>query len=110
MSIAYAGKTVIGVSQKINWKNGYATVYLHQTIGRTMEEFAIIYCTRECHKEVHGISVIIHYPKDKEAQQELAKKVADVHAQTVIERLKAMSYPVDQKARLIDTVKSYITQ
>lgn len=63
---------------------------------------------RECHKEVHGISIIVHYPKDKQAQQELAKKVADVHAQTVIEQIKSMAYPLAQKARLIDAVKSYI--
>jgi len=57
---------------------------------------------------VHDISVIIHYPEDKKAQQDLARKVADVHAQTVIEKIRSMSYPTEQKIKLIDAIKSYI--
>ena len=53
-------------------------------------------------------SVIIHYPKGKEAEKELTKRVADVHAQTVIEMVKSMSLPVEQKVRLINAIKSYI--
>ena len=53
-------------------------------------------------------SVIIHYPEGEEAQKELAKKVADVHAQTVIEMIRAMSLPVEEKVRLIHAVKDYI--
>ena len=53
-------------------------------------------------------SVIIHYPEGEEARKELAKKVADVHAQTVVEMVKAMSVPVEQKVRLIDAIKDYI--
>ena len=45
-------------------------------------------------------SIIIHYPEGQEAQKELAKKVADVHAQTVVEMVKAMPSPVEQKIRL----------
>lgn len=38
-------------------------------------------------------------------QQELAKKVAAVHAQTVIEKIKSMPCPIEQKAALIDAIK-----
>lgn len=54
--------------------------------------------------------VIVHYPKGKEAQQELAKRVADVHAQTVIEMVRSMTFPAEQKVQLIHAVKSYIPQ
>lgn len=53
-------------------------------------------------------SVVVHYPKGKQAQQELGKKVADVHAQTVIELVKSMSVPSDQKIQLINKIKNYI--
>lgn len=57
-----------------------------------------------------AFSVIVHYPKGREAQQELAKRVADVHAQTVIEMVKSMTFPTEQKVQLIHAVKSYIPQ
>ena len=53
-------------------------------------------------------SVIIHYPKGKEAEKKKKKKVADVHAQTVIEMIRAMSLPAEEKVRLIHAVKNYI--
>ena len=55
-----------------------------------------------------SVSIIIHCPKDERARQELAQKVADVHVQTVIERVKSMSCPTEQKVQLIDAVKAYI--
>lgn len=47
----------------------------------------------------------MHFPKNIEMQRELSKRVAVVHAQTVIEKIKSMSCPVEQKAKLIDTIK-----
>mgnify|MGYP000553223450 CR=1 FL=1 len=38
-------------------------------------------------------------------QEELSKKVAAVHAQTVMEQIKAMPCPVEQKAELIEAIK-----
>lgn len=55
-------------------------------------------------------SVIIHYPEGEKGKKELAKKIADVHAQTVVEMIKAMSLPVEQKVRLISAIKNYIPQ
>ena len=37
-------------------------------------------------------------------QRELAKRVAVVHAQTVMEKLAALSCPVEQKVQLIDAI------
>ena len=50
------------------------------------------------------MGVIMHYPTTPEKQEELSKKVAAVHAQTVMEQIKAMPCPV-QKAELIEAIK-----
>ena len=42
---------------------------------------------------------------NSEKQEELSKKVAAVHAQTVMEQIKAMPCPVEQKAELIEAIK-----
>lgn len=47
----------------------------------------------------------MYYPKTTEMQRELAKKVAAVHSQTVIEKIKSLNCPVEQKATLIDTIR-----
>ena len=47
----------------------------------------------------------MHYPTTPEKQAELSKKVAAVHAQTVMEQIKAMPCPVEQKAELIEAIK-----
>ena len=39
----------------------------------------------------------MHYPTTPEKQEELSKKVAAVHAQTVMEQIKALPCPVEQK-------------
>lgn len=51
------------------------------------------------------MGVIMYYPTTPEKQAELSKKVATVHAQTVMEQIKAMPCPVEQKAELIETIK-----
>lgn len=47
----------------------------------------------------------MHYPQTTEMQRELSKKVAAVHAQTVIEKIKSLTCPVEQKAALIDAIR-----
>ena len=56
-------------------------------------------------KKVCAVGIIVHHPETPEAQKELAKRVAQVHAQTVVERIKSISCPIEQKAELIDAVK-----
>lgn len=52
-----------------------------------------------------ALGIIMHHPKAPENQKELARRVAQVHAQTVVERIKFISCPVEQKTELIDAVK-----
>lgn len=49
--------------------------------------------------------VIVHYPKSKDGQQELARRVAMVHAETVISLIRTLSCPTEQKLELLHTVK-----
>ena len=50
------------------------------------------------------IEFIVHYPETEEMQRELAKRLAIVHAQTVMEKLATLSCPLDQKLQLIDAI------
>lgn len=68
----------------------------------------IYYNISDFRKEVIAINIIVHYPKDIEAQQELDKKAAIVHAQTVLEKIKASPYPAEQKTQLIAEIQKYI--
>lgn len=56
------------------------------------------------------MGVIIHYPTAPEKQEELSRKVAAVHAQTVMERIKSMPCPVEQKVELIEAIKRIYQQ
>ena len=47
----------------------------------------------------------MHYPETKETQRVLSQKVAAVHAQTVIEKFKSLTCPVEQKTELIDEIR-----
>ena len=50
------------------------------------------------------VNVIVYHPKTAEGKEELAKRVADVHADLVIRRLKALNCPTHQKQELLDAV------
>ena len=50
------------------------------------------------------VNVIMHYPKTETGQAELARRVADVHAASVIRRLKVLNCPTGQKQALLDAV------
>ena len=51
------------------------------------------------------MGVILHYPATPENQKELSKKVAAVHAQMVVEQIRSMSCPAEQKAELVEAIK-----
>lgn len=55
------------------------------------------------------IQVIVHSPKTEEGKQELARRVADVHADFVISSINKLNCPIKQKLELlqaaIDTTK-----
>ena len=50
------------------------------------------------------MGVIMHYPAGPEMQAALSEQVAAVHAQTVMENIKSMSCPVEQKSELIEAI------
>ena len=50
------------------------------------------------------MKIIVHYPKTKENIDALAKKVADVHADYVIEHIRQLSCPAEQKVELVKAI------
>ena len=50
------------------------------------------------------LNLIVYYPKTEEGQIELAKRVSDVHAAAVTQRIKSLNCPSSQKLELLDSV------
>ena len=50
------------------------------------------------------INLIVHYPKTMAGREELAKRVADVHASAVIQRINVLNCPTKQKLELLDAI------
>lgn len=50
------------------------------------------------------INVIVYYPKTEAGQQELRRRVANVHADAVAHTLKHLECPTWQKIALLDAV------
>ena len=50
------------------------------------------------------VNVIVYYPKTEEGKEELARRVDDVHAAAVNQRLKSLNCPTSQKLALLDAV------
>ena len=73
-----------------------------------MNRHILIFIILPAGKGARGFNVIVHFPKDREMQRELSKRVAAVHAQTIIEKVKALPCPIEQKAALLDAIKRYI--
>lgn len=56
------------------------------------------------------MNIIVHYPDSEEAKQELARRVAVVHAQSVVQTVKSLSCPLEQKLALLDAVIETVKQ
>lgn len=53
----------------------------------------------------HGpVNVIFYYPKTEAGKEELARRVAEVHADAVIRRIKELNCPTSQKLKLLEAV------
>ena len=53
----------------------------------------------------HGaVNVKFYFPKTQEGQEELARRVSEVHADAVIRRIKELNCPTSQKLELLDAV------
>ena len=50
------------------------------------------------------INVIVHFPKEKAGQRELAHRVAEVHADAVTARIKRLPCSAAQKQKLLDAL------
>ena len=55
-------------------------------------------------RKMAPINVIVYYPKTEEGKEELARRVSDVHAAAVNQRLKSLNCPTGQKQELLDAV------
>lgn len=58
-----------------------------------------------------SIQMIVHFPQTEEGRRELARRVAEVHADFVLDTLHGLDCPARQKLELlqavIDTVKGH---
>ena len=68
-----------------------------QYSGQTPKEVTVI-------RSMAPINLIVYYPKTEEGQIELAKRVSDVHAAAVTQRIKSLNCPTRQKLELLDAV------
>ncbi len=55
-------------------------------------------------RKMAPINLIVYYPKTEEGQEELARRVSDVHAAAVNQRLKSLNCPTNQKLELLDAI------
>ena len=55
-------------------------------------------------KKSAPIHVVVHYPQTAKGKRELAKRVASVHADAVIHKIKKLNCPAEQKMQLLDAV------
>lgn len=56
------------------------------------------------------MNIILYFPQTKAGQEELAKRVATVHAQAVLDKVKSLNCPTQQKNKLIDAVLEKIRE
>lgn len=52
------------------------------------------------------MNIIIHYPTSEAGQSELAKRVARIHAEAMLQRLEHLPYSKDEKAVLMEAILS----
>ena len=55
-------------------------------------------------KKSAPVNVIFYYPKTEEVQQELAQRIASVHANFVLQYIRKLNCPSWQKEQLLDAV------
>lgn len=48
--------------------------------------------------------MIVHYPKTEAGKEDLARRVATVHAESVIAKINQLNCPTKQKLELVDAV------
>ena len=48
--------------------------------------------------------LVVYYPKTEEGKRELSERVADIHAETVLQMIHKQDCPSAQKLQLVDAV------
>lgn len=56
------------------------------------------------------LDIILHYPATPETQRALAMKVAAIHAQTVLEYIRSLPCPLEQKIQLLEEIQRIYPQ
>ena len=56
------------------------------------------------------MEVVVHYPKSVTAQKALKQKVAEIHAQSIINRINEMQLSEEETKKLINIVCERVTQ
>ena len=51
------------------------------------------------------MNVMMHYPNNVKNMLELKKRIAEIHAQAVIQNIQSLSCPKEQKLELIKEIK-----
>ena len=55
-------------------------------------------------RKIAPVNVIFHYPTTEEGKYELAKQISIIHADAVIQYIKNLNCPHEQKLKLLDAV------
>lgn len=55
-------------------------------------------------RKMAPINLIVYSPKTEAGKEELARRVSDVHAGGVTQRLKSLTCPTQQKLDLLDAI------
>ena len=50
------------------------------------------------------VNLIVYRPRTEQEQTELARRIAGIHAETVLRQVKELSCPAEQKRALLDAV------
>lgn len=56
------------------------------------------------------MQVVVHYPKSTAAQKALSKNIAEIHAQSIINRIKEMQLSEEDTKKLITMICDRVNQ
>jgi len=56
------------------------------------------------------MQVVVHYPKSAAAQKVLSKNIAEIHAQSIINRIKEMQLSEEDTKKLITMICDRVNQ
>ncbi len=50
------------------------------------------------------VHLITYFPRTEDGQTELARRIAELHAEAVLQRIQTLSCPTEQKRALLDAI------